>query len=201
MIREDMKQITRVALITGLFTGGLLSAQELNNVQEEIITTTTTVRDTTETAIIQEEIIRQEDDLELKPKEDSNKDYNYDVYPTLITRQINYKVKDNSNSYSFEKDANSEGYVMNETRSNGKKKEYARIQPLSDKYYSVSNKKNTYLGYFDESNNFVVERFDSQNGRMMKDTYEGSEDMKVNDSSNMSETREEMKEADGDIRQ
>lgn len=163
-----MKKLFIIFALAAFTTG---FAQENKNTQQETTLTKKSVKSekgvevsTKATTQTQSEVISLDDS-------DANKTNQTMVMkPVQVDTDVNYSYDGNRFQFMNQKDEN--GYRLMTVKDNATQEEYAIIKPSTQNgYYILSKDGTSSFGYFNESGNFVVERYDAKLDAVVSDVY------------------------------
>lgn len=171
-----MKTIVSIIMLS---LGVTLSAQVNQNVTKETKTTKVTVTDGKDPkTLTKTETKNASQSIELKDAD--SKKLNKDIQPTPVqvnatttvsgdgvSTQVNRSSYYTMNGQNYQFVSDPTGYRIASPDNTS----YGVLRKTSNNNYIYTTEKNTSIGYFDASGNFVVETYDKNNDRITVETY------------------------------
>lgn len=152
-------------------TTGFAQVDKNKNKKSETVTTKTITRDNKGEDVSSKSITETEKQkMSLNQSERNQVNQSVVMSPVEVDTEVNYGYEGDRFQFVSQEDKN--GYRLMTVKDNAKHQEYAIIKPTSqDGYYILSKEGKTSFGYFNAEGNFVVERYDEKNDKIVSDVY------------------------------
>lgn len=161
----------RLFILTALLIGTFSFAQERKNSETETVITKKTITDNKGTRTSTKTESQTKHQPTRLAEADANK-VNQSVImdPVKVDTNVSYSFE--GERFQFTRQEDREGYRLMTVKDNAKNKEYAVIKPSTQEgYYIISKDGQTSFGYFNDEGNFVVERYDHKQDKIVSDVY------------------------------
>lgn len=160
----------RILFLSALLIGTISFAQT-KNTETETITTRKTITDNRGSRTETKHESQTKSNKMRLAEEDANKVNQMVIMePEEISKNVSYDFE--GQQFQFLNQQDREGYRLMTVKDNATHKEYAIIKPTSQEgYYIISKDGHSSFGYFNDEGNFVVERYDSKQDKIISDVY------------------------------
>lgn len=165
----------RFIILTALLIGTFSFAQERKNSETETIITRKTVTDNKGTRTSTKTESKTKNQPTRLSEADVNK-VNQSVImdPVKVDTKVSYSFE--GERFQFIRQEDREGYRLMTVKDNVSNEEYAIIKPSTQKgYYIISKEGKSSFGYFNDEGNFVIERYDTKQDKIVTDVYKLSQ--------------------------
>lgn len=160
----------RLFILTALLLGTISFAQT-KNTETETVTTKKTITDNrgsrTET---KNESQTKSHNMRLADEDANKVNQMVLMEPEQVSKNVSYDFE--GEQFQFLDQEDHEGYRLMTIKDNATHKEYAIIKPTSQEgYFIISKDGQSSFGYFNEEGNFIVERYDAKQDKIVSDVY------------------------------
>lgn len=164
-----MKRV--IILFAFLISVGSFAQEKKKNTETETVTTKKTVTDNkgSRTSTKTES---QTKNINMRlADEDANKVNQMVILdPEEVDTNVSYDF--GGEQFQFLNQEDREGYRLMTVKDNTSNKEYAIIKPTSQEgYFIISKEGQSSFGYFNDEGNFIVERYDQKQDKIVTDVY------------------------------
>lgn len=161
----------RFIIITALLVGTISFAQTNKNTETETVITKKTITDNKGTRTSTRKESQTKKHTMRLADEDANKvNQSVVMEPVEVNTNVSYDFE--GERFQFLNQEDRQGYRLMTVKDNANNEEYAIIKPSSQEgYYIISKKGESSFGYFNDEGNFVVERYDPKQDKIISDVY------------------------------